>query len=67
MESSKELNVKPIKGVNERLKERAVRKLGVFLGVGKIGPTNEVIRGEEDRWKIPGKPTFTMQGRASLK
>ena len=38
---------------SERIKERAIKKLGSALRELKTEPVNEVIRGEELLWKVP--------------
>ena len=41
--------------VGERLKKRAIARLGNALRLNKAEPVNEVIRGEEELWKLPCK------------
>ena len=47
--------VKPIEPISTRIEKRAVNTLGEFLRTLKIEPVNEVIRGNEDLWKLPCK------------
>ena len=44
---------KEIKKISDRLVERAMKKLGEALRKMSDEPVNEVIRGEEEYWKLP--------------
>ena len=44
---------KEIQKISERLVERAMKKLGVALRTISSEPVSEVIRGEEEYWKLP--------------
>ena len=45
--------VKEIEPISARLEQRAIKALGEYLRAFKTEPVNEVIRGEEDLWKLP--------------
>ena len=47
--------MKEIEPISARLEKRAVKKLGEALRALKTEPVNEVIRGEEQLWKLPCK------------
>ena len=42
-----------VKLITDRLVERAMKQLGKALRQPSTEPVNEVIRGTEERWKLP--------------
>ena len=50
----KKAKEKVVRTLSERITERAIKKPGSALRELKSEPVNEVIRGEELVWKLPG-------------